>query len=105
MFQANDDHTTIKDIVFPVPIITRYLRIYPKTWSYWCLLRMEVIGCRLRNECIQDIPCHENADCHDLDDGYQCVCKTGYTGNGYQCQGMTDVETSIMGLQLSKQST
>ena len=88
MFEANDDNDTVKDIAFPSPIATYFLRIYPKSWHKWCYLRMEVIGCRPTNECIKDNPCHIHADCNDIVDGYQCTCKSGYTGNGFQCNGM-----------------
>ena len=26
-----------------------------------------------------------NADCHNTDGSYICICKTGYTGNGKTC--------------------
>uniref|UniRef100_A0A0K0DXB5 Phosphoglycerate mutase (2,3-diphosphoglycerate-independent) n=1 Tax=Strongyloides stercoralis TaxID=6248 RepID=A0A0K0DXB5_STRER len=34
------------------------------------------------NECaspkIYNVDCHKNADCHDTDDSYKCICRTGY---------------------------
>ena len=44
------DRITVSEILFPKPVITRYLRILPITWSHWCSLRFEVLGLRL-SEC------------------------------------------------------
>ncbi|XP_071951123.1 uncharacterized protein [Antedon mediterranea] len=41
--------------------------------------------CRDRNECDYPNNCNANADCINLDPGYGCRCKTGYTGDGVQC--------------------
>lgn len=32
-----------------------------------------------------DEPCHVNADCLDLSQGVQCICKEGYSGDGGSC--------------------
>lgn len=32
-----------------------------------------------------DEPCHVNADCLDLTQGVQCICKEGYSGDGRSC--------------------
>ena len=32
--------------------------------------------------------CHTNASCHTDDIGsYRCKCKTGYSGDGFNCSG------------------
>ncbi len=30
-------------------------------------------------------PCHANATCTDLTAGFTCVCRAGYSGNGFEC--------------------
>ena len=39
------------------------------------------------NECEMS-PCHQNANCKDVDGSYECTCKTGYSGDGKQCEGI-----------------
>ena len=29
--------------------------------------------------------CDENADCVNTEGGYECVCRTGYIGDGFSC--------------------
>lgn len=45
-------------------------------------------GCLDVNECAEGkASCDENAMCVNEVGSYQCVCKRGYSGNGYQCTG------------------
>ena len=42
------------------------------------------------NECEDpggSILCDENAECNDTDGSYECVCRTGYSGDGFNCSG------------------
>ena len=44
------------------------------------------------NECTSGLHnCHANADCTNIQGGLTCKCKTGYSGNGIQCSGMTSI--------------
>ena len=47
---------------------------------FWCT---DVDECseRLHN-------CDENANCTNLDEGFNCTCNSGYSGNGTFCSGM-----------------
>ncbi len=36
--------------------------------------------------------CDENADCANIPDGYNCTCRTGYTGNGTTCEGKYSID-------------
>ncbi|XP_028410637.1 lactadherin-like [Dendronephthya gigantea] len=47
VFQANRDKHTIVTNVFKNATQARYLRIWPKTWSYYPALRLEYYGCYL----------------------------------------------------------
>ena len=31
--------------------------------------------------------CHVNGTCHDTVGSYDCVCSTGFVGDGYNCTG------------------
>ena len=40
------------------------------------------------DECVDSAnDCHSNATCNNIDGGFECTCKTGYTGNGTLCLG------------------
>ena len=39
------------------------------------------------DECAGTNDCDEHAICSDATGSYTCVCKTGYTGNGFTCNG------------------
>ena len=40
------------------------------------------------NECeLYDDVCHVNANCKDTLGAYSCLCKPGYTGDGFNCEG------------------
>ena len=39
------------------------------------------------DECTTLSPCHENAECFDLEPGFECACKEGYFGTGIYCEG------------------
>ena len=48
------------------------------------------------DECATD-PCHPNADCTNTDGDYNCVCPTGYTGDGVDsCGGIPHKLVAIM---------
>ena len=43
------------------------------------------------DECALEIDnCHAEADCIDTDNGFQCVCRSGYIGDGVNCRGELD---------------
>ena len=37
--------------------------------------------------CDNDDGCHDNATCTDDNGSYSCVCKDGFTGDGFNCTG------------------
>ena len=49
-FEAIEDGDVTVEILFPEPIITRYLRILPSACSKWCVMKFEVLGVNL-TEC------------------------------------------------------
>ena len=43
------------------------------------------------NACLRN-PCDTNAECTDTGGSYECECKSGYTGDGWNCTGMDNSE-------------
>lgn len=40
------------------------------------------------NECVEGTNnCHEKATCINLIGSYRCICRPGYSGNGFICTG------------------
>ena len=35
-----------------------------------------------------NLGCHSNAKCHNFNGGFSCVCDPGFTGDGFNCEGM-----------------
>ncbi|KAF3980671.1 MAG: hypothetical protein HFP76_00915 [Methylococcales symbiont of Iophon sp. n. MRB-2018] len=31
--------------------------------------------------------CHDDADCMDTDGSFECTCRPGYSGDGFNCSG------------------
>ncbi|CAB4016564.1 Hypothetical predicted protein [Paramuricea clavata] len=46
VFQANTDRNSIVTHSFKYRIRARYLRVLPKSWSSWPVMRLELYGCR-----------------------------------------------------------
>jgi hypothetical protein len=38
------------------------------------------------DECVSN-PCDVNAACENTDGSFICTCNTGYSGDGFDCQG------------------
>lgn len=40
------------------------------------------------NECdTKEDECHKEAICNNIPGSYDCICKSGFTGNGKSCEG------------------
>ena len=50
------------------------------------------------DECLPASPCHVDAICIDNEGGYMCLCKSGYHGNGTQCQGQSAICNEYRGV-------
>ena len=47
--------------------------------------------CTDNDECnLNTHNCHENADCFNIPNAFQCDCKVGYTGNGVHCKNINE---------------
>ena len=45
------------------------------------------VACKDVDECsAKSHTCHFDADCTNYSGGYECTCKTGYSGDGKMCQ-------------------
>ena len=41
------------------------------------------------NECeLETYPCNSNASCTDTEGSFNCTCREGFEGNGFNCTGM-----------------
>ena len=41
------------------------------------------------NECeLETYPCSSNANCTDTDGSFNCMCREGFEGDGFNCTGM-----------------
>ena len=39
------------------------------------------------NECVSQQPCDSSADCNNTVGSFQCICRAGFQGNGFNCTG------------------
>ena len=45
--------------------------------------------CTDKDECdLGEAKCHPNAVCQNTKGFYNCTCKDGFRGNGFQCEGL-----------------
>jgi len=43
------------------------------------------------NECdLETHTCHSNANCTDTDGSFNCTCREGFEGDGFNCTGKLD---------------
>lgn len=56
-----------------------------------CVLLCRFLGFTDYDECEYDLDdCDPSATCVNSIGSYQCVCPSGYTGNGTYCEGMLE---------------
>ena len=55
-------------------------RVPPKQTNCWIILDVD--------ECtVPSHDCHMNADCNNTVGNFNCTCKSGFTGDGKNCEG------------------
>ena len=57
--------------------------------KHFCLRVFKVCSIHVLDivNCENDDGCHDNATCTDDNGSYMCVCKDGFTGDGFVCTG------------------
>ncbi|WP_395241875.1 discoidin domain-containing protein, partial [Salmonella sp. s51933] len=79
VFPGNRDRDTIvRNSVSPV-IITRYIRIHPKSWYGHISMRVEFVGCIKEWPCDTQ-PCLNGGTCLEYRGKYLCSCADGFSG-------------------------
>ncbi|XP_027059482.1 neurogenic locus Notch protein-like [Pocillopora damicornis] len=78
-FVANKDRSSVVYHSLNPPKVTRFIRFRPVSWKSHISMRVEVYGCSARDYCEQN-PCKNGATCSNVEEGYQCTCKPGYSG-------------------------
>ena len=63
-------------------------KVYSDKSHLMCLVKLLVLFPADIDECGTANNCSDQADCHNFIGGYSCICRTGYSGNGTNCDGM-----------------
>ena len=53
---------------------------YVTAWPH-CISSSDIDECEIS-------PCDANAICENTEGSYECYCKNGFSGNGFNCSGM-----------------
>ena len=68
-------------------------------------IKSDVFLCADIDECSSDYShCHEQATCSNQVESFSCDCNTGFTGNGFHCDGKRAIFISI-GYLVSREDT
>ena len=72
---------SVHDIQFP--LLCQFFHCDSSTLSdICCVVERRVNECAVERGC-----CSWLADCIDTEESWECVCRKGYKGNGFVCQG------------------
>ena len=75
-------------------IQARFLKFIPMTYINMKCMRIDVLGLKLVNECVNGWnQCDKKAKCTDTIDSYYCTCPAGYhdvLGNGFFCMQVNE---------------
>jgi len=84
LFTGNKDRNTTVLHLFSTPVVARYVRFLPETWSGKICMRVQIYGCAVNTSCVK---CSQDASCvHDIRGTETCICNPGYSGVGSSCQ-------------------
>ena len=75
-------------------ILCRYHFVYLSIGSNFANL---LLSCSDINECESEMAndCDVNADCTDTVGSYDCSCRSGYEGDGFNCKGYTSLTNQL----------
>jgi len=81
-FPGNTDRDTVVSHQLNPPVEARFVRFRPVTWKNHISMRVELYGCAsVSPDHCANSPCQNEATCVNLQAGYRCDCKTGYSGD------------------------
>ena len=63
--------------------------MYMYTYLLACMHSTDVNECEL-----ETYPCNSNANCTDTDGSFNCTCREGFEGDGFNCTGMYNMHFS-----------
>jgi hypothetical protein len=97
--QACTSITIVNDTVGEGPETLQLMFVFSTVFT-----QVEVEGCPVNitimdrpvNECEEGIDnCDAIAECRDLPDGFECICPTGFTGDGITCDDIDECELDL----------
>lgn len=59
--------------------------MYPLVYMCFIVIRTLIYIFEDIDECATLNPCHVNANCQNQLGTFECICKAGYKGDGYNC--------------------
>ena len=84
--QVGYSFISIQDNIFGMSKIFRLIHSFYTMYMYTCSPAMYSTDI---NECELDIhTCSSNANCTDTDGSFNCTCREGFEGDGFNCTGI-----------------
>ncbi|XP_077868158.1 von Willebrand factor [Saccoglossus kowalevskii] len=82
IFQGNTDRSTEVKNDISSPVVARYVRIHPLSFSGHISMRVEILGCKYEPNYCVGVDCQNGGTCvsYPLQHVFECLCDHGYTG-------------------------
>ena len=75
-------------ILLHVYCICTHMQSIKKAYKHLCLVTIYIFFYVDISECERGLDdCNQNANCINMLGSYSCICRTGFTGDGFTCAG------------------